>query len=291
MVNTARWDVLVLDLDGTLLCSKGEVSDQNLHALDSVRLSGVEVIVATGRCFAECKHVLDAIHHDGVCVTAGGSQLTDSEGNPIARDVVDESVVQEVTEQLLAGGHRVLLLKDATVCDTQYVLVGDAILNDASTWWFDTLGVSTVEVNALEDDPWPGETLRVGAVACENELLPIAKDLGASLQGRAKLQHWSAVTCSEATGSTTHLLEVFGNEVNKWKMVERHLGDSLVRDRIVAIGDGLNDVEVLREVGLSIVMENATEDVQQHADVLTSHHDAHGFAHAMHRWIIQKDEE
>lgn len=290
-MNTARWDVLVLDLDGTLLCSKGEVSDQNLHALDSVRLSGVEVIVATGRCFAECKHVLDAIHHDGVCVTAGGSQLTDSEGNPIARDVVDESVVQEVTEQLLAGGHRVLLLKDATVCDTQYVLVGDAILNDASTWWFDTLGVSTVEVNALEDDPWPGETLRVGAVACENELLPIAKDLGASLQGRAKLQHWSAVTCSEATGSTTHLLEVFGNEVNKWKMVERHLGDSLVRDRIVAIGDGLNDVEVLREVGLSIVMENATEDVQQHADVLTSHHDAHGFAHAMHRWIIQKDEE
>jgi hydroxymethylpyrimidine pyrophosphatase-like HAD family hydrolase len=51
----------------------------------------------------------------------------------------------------------------------------------------------------------------------------------------------------------------------------------------------LNDVEVLREVGLSIVMENATQDVQQHADVLTSHHDAHGFAHAMHRWIIQKE--
>ncbi|MBC8201839.1 MAG: HAD hydrolase family protein, partial [Planctomycetes bacterium] len=240
---------------------------------------------------AECKHVLDAIHHDGVCVTAGGSQLTDSKGNPIARDVVDESVVQEVTEQVLAGGHRVLLLKDASVCDTQYVLVGDATLNDASAWWFETLGVSTLEVNSLEDDPWLGETLRVGAVACENELLPIAKELGASLQGRAKLQHWSAVTSSQATGSTTHLLEVFGNEVNKWKMVEHHLGDSLVRDRIVAVGDGLNDVEVLREVGLSIVMENATEEVQQHADVLTSHHDAHGFAHAMHRWIIQKDKQ
>ena len=289
MVNAAKWDVLILDLDGTLLCSKGEVSDQNLNALDIVRRSGVEVIVATGRCFAECKHILDAIDHDGVCVTAGGSQLTDSNGKPIARDVVDESVVQEVTEQVIAGGHRVLLLKDATVCDTQYVLVGDATLNDASTWWFDTLGVSTVEVGSIEDDPWRGETLRVGAVACENDLLLLADSLRTSLNGRAKLQHWSAVTCSQATGSSTHLLEVFGLEVNKWRMVEHHLGNTLNPERIVAIGDGLNDIEILREAGLSIVMENATRDVQQHANVITTHHNADGFAHAMHRWVIQKE--
>jgi hydroxymethylpyrimidine pyrophosphatase-like HAD family hydrolase len=33
-------------------------------------------------------------------------------------------------------------------------------------------------------------------------------------------------------------------------------------------------------------MENANEEVQQHADVLAGHHDSHGFAHAMRRWII-----
>ena len=34
---TKEWDVLVLDLDGTLLCGQGEVSHSNLHALDMVR--------------------------------------------------------------------------------------------------------------------------------------------------------------------------------------------------------------------------------------------------------------
>jgi hydroxymethylpyrimidine pyrophosphatase-like HAD family hydrolase len=34
------------------------------------------------------------------------------------------------------------------------------------------------------------------------------------------------------------------------------------------------------------VMENANEEVQQYADVLAGHHDSHGFAHAMRRWII-----
>ena len=69
-------------------------------------------------------------------------------------------------------------------------------------------------------------------------------------------------------------------------MLERHLGESLNRKRIAAIGDGLNDIEVLKEAGLSIVMENANEDVQHHADVLAGHHDKHGFAHAMKRWIV-----
>jgi Cof subfamily protein (haloacid dehalogenase superfamily) len=285
-VNAAQWDVLVLDLDGTLLCSQGAVSDQNLHALDIVRDHGIEVVVATGRSFSECKHVLREIQHDGVCISAGGSQLTDSDGNTLLRDVVDVLVVQEVTEQVLASGHRSLLLKDATACDTQYVLVGDASLHEASTWWFDSLGISTIEVETIDEDPWPEHTLRVGAVAKESDLLPIAKKLKVSLEGRAKLQHWSAVTCSQATGSSTHLLEVFGNEVSKWAMLERHLGENLQRERIVAIGDGLNDIEVLREVGLSIVMENANEEVQQHADVLAGHHDSHGFAHAMRRWII-----
>ena len=41
-----EWDVLVLDLDGTLLCGQGEVSHSNLHALDMVRDLGTEVVVA-----------------------------------------------------------------------------------------------------------------------------------------------------------------------------------------------------------------------------------------------------
>jgi 5-amino-6-(5-phospho-D-ribitylamino)uracil phosphatase len=285
-VNALQWDVLVLDLDGTLLCSRGEVSDQNLHALDIVRDYGIEVVVATGRSFAECRHILEAMHHVGVCISAGGSQMTDNKGNAIYRDVVDATVVNEVTEHVLKSGHRSLLLKDATECESQYVLIGEASLHSASTWWFESLGISTLEVPNIDDDPWPEHTLRVGAVANEQDLMPIANDLKVSLDGRAKLQHWSAVTCSEATGSSTHLLEVFGYEVSKWAMLERHLGEELKHERIVAIGDGLNDIEVLREVGLSIVMENANDDVQQHADVLTGHHDAHGFAHAMCRWII-----
>jgi len=282
----AKWDVLVLDLDGTLLCGQGNVSIQNLHALEEVRNSGVEIVVATGRCYAECKHILEAINHNGVSITAGGSQLTDISGLVIASNTVDVSIVEEVTSQVLSSDHRCLILKDASVCEVQYVLVGDAPLHEASTWWFENLNISLCEVATIGDDPWPDHTLRVGAVADEHHLLPIAMTLETTLLDRAKLQHWSAVTCTQATGSVTHLLEVFNKSVNKWTMLEHHLGASMNRDRIAAIGDGLNDIEVFKEAGFSIVMENANEQVRQHADVLTGHHDEHGFADAMRKWIL-----
>ena len=286
----AHWDVLVMDLDGTLLCGQGEVSDENIYALDAVRDSGVEVVVATGRCFSECEHILNEINHSGVSITAGGSVLTNRDGETIKRDTVDISVVSEVVSHVLSGNQRCLLLKDSTECESQYVLVGDAPLHSASIWWFDTLGISLLEVKTVEEDPWPLHTVRVGAVAEEKSLQPIAEKLEKLLKSRAKMQHWSAVTCSEATGSTTHLLEVFGKSVSKWTMLERHLGTKLQKDRVVAIGDGLNDIEVLREVGLSIVMENANEEVQKYAHVLAGRHDEHGFEGAMQRWIIPESE-
>ncbi len=284
----ARWDVLVVDLDGTLLCGKGKVSEHNRKSYETVKNSGIEIVIATGRSFSECEHILKSIEHEGVVIVAGGSQLCDAQGNAIASDPLDRDIVREVAEHILDGEHRLLLLKNTSVCDAQYVLVGDAPLHHASTWWFDTLGITLLEVATIEEDPWPDHTLRAGAVAEECNLRQQVGNLVEQLQERAKLQHWSAVTCSEATGSETHLLEIFGATVNKWTMLQKHLGEKFDPERIVAIGDGLNDVELLQEAGRSIAMSNANAFVQSHADFVSGHHDAHGFAEAMYTWVLEK---
>ena len=48
-----RWDVLVVDLDGTLLCGNGNVSEANRKSYETVKDSGIEIVIATGRCFSE----------------------------------------------------------------------------------------------------------------------------------------------------------------------------------------------------------------------------------------------
>ncbi len=281
-----KWDTLIVDLDGTLLNSAGEVSARNKEAIKQVSNLGIEVIVATGRCYAECKHVLDWIEHEGVSICAGGSTLHDASGKTIEASHLEFDIVEEVSEKIVAGNHRCLLLKDISSSDVQYVLVGESELHDASKWWFDVHDISFIEVERVEDDPWKNHTVRAGAVASESSLEPIAQKLSSQLGDRAMMQHWSAVTSSEATGSATHLLEVFGRSVSKWSMLETYFNGSLNKDRVIAIGDGLNDIELLKSAGFSLAMENASSFVKSHAKHVCGHHEEDGFANAMESWIL-----
>ena len=121
-------------------------------------------------------------------------------------------------------------------------------------------------------------------MAGEDRIAPIAKCLRETVGDRCFLQHWSAVTQTEAVGSCTHLLEVFCANVNKWTMIEAHCARHQIdRQRVAAIGDGLNDIELVREAGLGIAMGNASPEVMAVADRVTTGHEVDGVAEAIDR--------
>ena len=66
------YDLLVVDLDGTLLGRNGDVSSRNRRALAQARECGLELIIATGRSLVESRCALDAVDHQGLVVAAGG---------------------------------------------------------------------------------------------------------------------------------------------------------------------------------------------------------------------------
>ena len=61
-----RYDILAIDLDGTLLNSRGEISEPDRLAIARAEQAGLTIVVATGRAHAECRHVLEALDHRGL---------------------------------------------------------------------------------------------------------------------------------------------------------------------------------------------------------------------------------
>ena len=280
-----RYDLLVIDLDGTLLARDGSVSAANRQAIDRARTAGIQVIIATGRALAESREAIRDLGHEGLVVAAGGSLLCDAAtGRTLDRRVMPRQVVLEITERLLGDNHRALILKDNHATGYDYLTVGNDELDPASKWWFDRLDIGVRHVDAATDDLHPHDSVRVGAVACERRLAPLAQALRQELGDRCCLQHWSAVTASHAIGSSTHLLEVFTSNVNKWTMIEDYCRrNDIDRHRVAAIGDGLNDVELVRDAGLGIAMANAGPEVLAHADRITDDHESDGVATAIER--------
>jgi 5-amino-6-(5-phospho-D-ribitylamino)uracil phosphatase len=279
----ARYHTLVIDLDGTLLARDGSVSIENRRAIERAREHGLEVIIATGRALVESLPAIEAIEHDGLVVAGSGSLLCEAAtGRTIDRRVLAHEVVHHVGDALIAHGHKLLVLKDAHATGYDYLAVGPGELDPASKWWFSRLRAQLRFADELHEDEHPQDTVRAGVVAREDELAPLAEALKLEIGERAFLQHWSAVTESEATGSNTHLLEVFCQGVNKWTMIEAYCcRHELDPQRVAAIGDGLNDIELVANAGLGIAMANADERVKGVAGQLTDDHDHHGVAKAI----------
>ena len=281
------YTTLVIDLDGTLLNTRGEVSQANCQAIDRARAAGFEVIVASGRAWGESRSALEAINHADFMIAAGGALMVRADdGSTIDRRVMESTTVEQAVSTMLDDRHRVLLLKDSHAVGYDYASVGDAPLDPASQWWFEHLPLRVRHLEAIQDDEHPDATVRVAIVASEAELSPLAGRLQEQLADRVFLQHWPAVTSSHATGAKTHLLEVFDAGVNKWSMILRHCHRTATRpEQVVAIGDGLNDVEMIRAAGLGVAMGNADPRVLAVADETTGHHDADGVAELIDRLL------
>ena len=92
----------------------------------------------------------------------------------------------------------------------------------------------------------------------------------------------------EITGALSNNIEVNAKGVNKGRGL-MILGELLGihREEIMAVGDGSNDIAMLREAGLGVAMENATDEVKAAADVVTLSNDQEGAAAAIEKYVLQ----
>ena len=84
------------------------------------------------------------------------------------------------------------------------------------------------------------------------------------------------VTCCT---SKPWFLEFFNSRTSKALALEKICGFyGISQNEIIAIGDELNDISMLKAAGLSVAMENAADDVKKAADIITASNNDDGFA-------------
>ena len=277
--------LIAVDLDGTLLDSSGKVSPRNIKAIGDLRDAGFKVVPATGRSWRESRRVFEVIQAKGMAVTSGGSVLSDAAtGKTIERLVIDPELVLRLTLALLERGLLAHLLRDHDSSCHDYCLVGTGHVNPATEWWLKAHEVDVRRVDTIDDLKKLGfdHVLRVGAVERGDVLAPVCAAMREQFHGQATMQSWSAVTSNAAIGSETHLLEMYCVNTDKWTMIQR-LRDrhGLSNDQVFAIGDGLNDLIMVREAGVGIAMQNAHADLRPLAKHIAPHHHDDGFAHVV----------
>ncbi|RMZ57023.1 hypothetical protein APUTEX25_002255, partial [Auxenochlorella protothecoides] len=91
-----------------------------------------------------------------------------------------------------------------------------------------------------------------------------------------------AGTGAETMQALPNMLEIVPRGWNKWASLQHLLADLKLDARhLMAVGDGGNDLAMIRGAGLGVAMGNAVPEVLQAADLVVPGHDDHGVAHAI----------
>ncbi len=198
-----RYDILAVDLDGTLLDPRGKVTERTIRAVRNAREAGMEVVICTGRGLVESRHAIDAIGartlppgwNVAPVVVAGGAMVADAlSGRTLHRWPMSPDLVQRVVDRFAEAKVATMVLKDPHEAGFDYLIVDTGELDPVNLWWFEKMGVKRKHVSTLDHDEHPEHTVRVGFAAATGDMYALGRAIMDEFQRETTMHHFAAVS-------------------------------------------------------------------------------------------------
>jgi Cof subfamily protein (haloacid dehalogenase superfamily) len=263
--------LIASDLDGTLLNKEWKISSRNVQAVRQAVTRGVKVTLATGRMAAATRGYARELGLDVPLITYHGALIEQAlSGEILYRKVVPVELAAEIVESLLQRRiHTQVFLKDR-------VFVQKA--NEHSAAYGKMAGLQVEEADVLK--LLEKEPEGVEKILCIGEK-DILQELGQELKAvYGQKLHF--------TSSSFQFLDMLHPEVNKGTAL-RALAEQwgIEAEEVMALGDSLNDKEMLVFAGLGVAMANAHPELKEIADYITGPYWEDGVAQAIEKFILK----
>ncbi len=260
--------LVALDLDGTLLNARKELTGRTIAAVRAMAARGVLCVVASGRMFRDCTAPhLARLGLQAPVICYNGAVILDADGRPMSEKPVPPELCRPVIEFAAETGRTLNLysgdrLYTRAESDWTRLYAGRTgaryVCRDDLYEWFD--GRASTKLLLLDEPP------------VIESLLPVWRE---RMAGRLYV-----------TISDPEYLEFMNPEATKgWAL--HSLCGMLAIDlaATAAFGDARNDLPLLEAAGYAVAMANARPELLAAADEVAGDHDADGVAEVLERWL------
>jgi Cof subfamily protein (haloacid dehalogenase superfamily) len=272
--------LLAIDIDGTLLNSRGKVPQDNIDAIDQAMARGVKVAIATGRSFHFALQALDRLPDAITLIVHNGAIARSRAGETLLRRMLPQATARAVLAATLAWRTEATMVFDRPLAGQ---LVYDLMdwthpfryrfkeRNDAIMQ-----AVARLE-DAIVEDPvqiaFNGGVGQMRAVAAHLAAQAIAPSLEVMLTEYPRRDFSMVDVCAAGITKGTGVAAVaarFG----------------IAQHEVMAVGDNHNDLDMLRWAGTGVIMGNAEPELLHEDFHVTGTNDEAGLAQAIERFIL-----
>lgn len=269
-----------IDVDGTLLDSRGRMPDDNRRAIEAAVAAGVHVALVTGRSYPFARPVASGLPDAVTLIVSNGALERAMDGATLARRLLDRDVARSVLDATRPYRHNAALIFDRDTAGQIMFETMDWQHPGRKSYWArnqDFIARTVPLEGALVEDPI--QVMFNGYVEEVRELARLLRDTGGDF----------SVSLTEYIQRNFSLVDVTSPEATKGRALGWRASQlGLTRDEVMAIGDNYNDVEMLEFAGLPVVMGNAVDGLHQRGWVITGRQDEAGVAQAIWRYALAR---
>jgi Cof subfamily protein (haloacid dehalogenase superfamily) len=256
---------IFIDMDGTLLKASNIISRRNLEAIYRLMNQGVKVFLATGRHYEVTAPYHKEIGLRTPMICLNGAAIHGAEtGKAIQMKTVQLN--EERFHDLTAEKPYNVIIHTANGLYCKET-------NEEIDYWTKVGKIPPRYIGDLRQANYQDVlkySVRTGAPCTE---------FSALFSNEAEVVNWDDG------------FELLAPHVSKWSAIKSLLRAYRISpNEAVAIGDGPNDIEMLRHVGTGVAMRNASDEVKAAADFVTGHHENDGLAEFIERYLLKSFE-
>jgi Cof subfamily protein (haloacid dehalogenase superfamily) len=253
---------MFIDMDGTLLKSSNCISNRNMEAIYKLMNQGVKVFLATGR---HCE--VTAPYHKEIglqtpMICLNGAAIHDAETGKIMQ-MKTVKINEERLHHLTAESSCNVMIHTANGLYCKET-------NEEIDYWTKVGRIPPQYIGDLRQAKYQDVlkySIRTGGPS---------PNISALFKKEAEVIDWNDG------------FELVAPNVSKWSAIKSLLTEFRISpNEAVAIGDGPNDIEMLRHVGTGVAMGNASDKVKAAADFVTGHHENDGLAEFIERYLLK----
>ena len=267
-----------IDVDGTLLDTRGQIPQQNIDAIHDAVAAGIHVALVTGRSYPFARPIADPLPSSLTLIVSNGAVERAMDGSTFARRLLDRHVARCVLDSTRPFRHAAALVFDRDA-DRQVIFeTMDWEHPGRKAYWSRNQSLIAQSVpleDALIEDPI--QVMFNGGVETMRVLFETL---------RADVRAF-AVSLTEYVHRDFSLIDVTAPSATKGRALAWRAGQlGLTRDEVMAVGDNFNDLEMLEFAGLPVVMENSVAGLKERGWAVTGDNDHAGLADAIRRFAL-----
>ena len=265
MPQTHPIQLLAIDLDGTLLTSSKQICDKAAEALLALPGRGIRVVIASARPPRSVRHFYRAMKLDTWQINYNGALIWDEPGRRVVDHCpLDGPLVRELIDEARRRFNEVVVACE--ILDRWYTDRHEQSHTTETGRLFRPDVVAPLE--AFCDRPVT-KLMLLGPERMISELEPYFAGL-------------SSICAVRGDPDLIQIMNPLVSKATALRKVAGHYGVPL--ERVMAIGDAVNDIPMLEAAGAAVAMDNAPAAVKFVADWVAPSNNHHGVHAALERF-------